>query len=158
MKISIGADHAGFALKQEIGEKLKALGHDVLDRGTVSTESTDYPDYALRVGNDVSQGVADRGILVCSTGTGMAIAANKVPGVRAAHAWQVEQVQLTREHNDANVLAIGARYTGLDEASRFVEIFLSTEFQGGRHQRRVHKIAAAEENLPAASATKETQS
>lgn len=158
MKISIGADHAGFALKQEIGEKLKALGHDVLDRGTVSTESTDYPDYALRVGNDVSRGVADRGILVCSTGTGMAIAANKVPGVRAALAWQTEQVQLTREHNDANVLAIGARYTGLAEASQFVEVFLNTEFQGGRHQRRVHKIAAAEEHLPAAPATKETQS
>ncbi len=157
MKISIGADHAGFALKQEIGEKLKALGHDVLDRGTLSPESSDYPDYAFRVGNDVSQGVADRGILVCSTGTGMAIAANKVPGVRAALAWQAEQVQLTREHNDANILTIGARYTGIDQASQFVEVFLTTEFQGGRHQRRVHKIAAAEP-LPAVPAAKEIQS
>jgi len=157
MKISIGADHAGFALKQEIGDQLRSLGHEVLDRGTVSAESTDYPDYALQVGQDVSQGVAERGILVCSTGTGMAIAANKVPGIRAAQAFHVEQVHLTRLHNDANVLTIGARYTSLDQAGEFVAIFLNTEFQGGRHERRVHKIAAAEQQ-PATEVTKETQS
>src|SRR5688572_33463395 len=103
MKIAIGADHAGFALKQKLQEKLASEGHQVMDFGTDSAESTDYPDYAQRVGREVGEGRADRGVLVCGTGVGMAMAANKVAGVRAAPLWSEAEARLSREHNDANV-------------------------------------------------------
>lgn len=144
MKISIGADHAGFGLKQHIKQKLEQMGYEVTDRGTASTESTDYPDYAVPVSRDVAEGRAERGVLVCSTGIGMSITANKVPGVRAALVMNEDAARLTRLHNDANVIALGARYTSEPEADRLVDIFLNTEFEGGRHTRRVGKIAAAE--------------
>jgi ribose 5-phosphate isomerase B len=144
MRISIGADHAGFALKEKLRDALVAKGHDVVDHGTTSDASTDYPDYAVPVSVDVSEGKADRGILVCSTGVGMSITANKTPGVRAALAYNADEVSLTRRHNDANVLALGARYFSLEQASALIDIFLSTEFEGGRHARRVEKMMAAE--------------
>lgn len=148
MKIAIGADHAGFGLKREIAEMLRAAGHSVIDEGTNNTESTDYPDYAATVGRAVADGSADRGILVCGTGVGMTIAANKIHGVRAALAVNPDEVQLTRRHNDANVLALGANYTDAATANQFVKLFLETEFErGGRHERRVHKIIELERNL-----------
>ena len=147
MKIAIGADHAGFGLKREIAEMLRAAGHSVIDEGTHSSESTDYPDYAATVGRAVADGSADRGILVCGTGVGMTIAANKIHGVRAALAVNPDEVQLTRRHNDANVLALGANYTDAATANQFVKLFLETEFErGGRHERRVHKIIELERN------------
>jgi ribose 5-phosphate isomerase B len=144
MKIAIGADHAGFALKDQVRDALRQAGHEVIDAGTDNAESTDYPDYAATVAHDVVSGAADRGILVCSTGVGMSIAANKVDGIRAAIAFHPDEVRLTRAHNDANVLTIGARYTGLDAANEMVRVFLDTPFEGGRHARRVGKIAQLE--------------
>jgi ribose 5-phosphate isomerase B len=144
MTIAIGADHAGFALKDQLVQALRSAGHEVIDDGTNSTESTDYPDYAAPVGRAVASGAADRGILVCATGVGMSIAANKIDGVRAALAVNPEEVQLTRRHNDANVLTIGARYTDAAAAAEYVNLFLETPFEGGRHQRRVDKITQLE--------------
>lgn len=146
MKISIGADHAGFALKEEIRRTLEAAGHEVTDHGTSSADSTDYPDYAVPVSEDVQQGKAERGILVCSTGVGMSITANKLSGIRAANVWNADEARLTRQHNDANVLALGARYINAEQAGELVNIFLETPFEGGRHARRVAKIAAAEQH------------
>ena len=145
MKIAIAADHAGFSLKEALRERLSAAGHEVIDFGTNSGESTDYPDYASAVGEKVAAGEAARGILVCSTGIGMSIAANKIPGIRAALGANEEGVELTRSHNDANVIALGAKFLDPDAASRLVDIFLTTEFDGGlRHARRIEKIAAME--------------
>jgi ribose 5-phosphate isomerase B len=144
MKIAIGADHAGFSLKEKLRQKLAGEGHDVVDFGTVSTESCDYPDFAQKVGRDVAQGRSDRGILVCSTGIGMAMAANKIDGVRAAPAQNDDEVKFTREHNDANVLTLGAKYLDENRALDLIDIFLKTEFAGGRHARRVAKIAQLE--------------
>ena len=141
MRIAIGADHAGFVLKEQLRRKLIADGHDVVDFGTNSEESCDYPDFALQVAQQVAGKQADRGILVCSTSLGMAIAANKIAGVRAAPVEKPEQAKLTREHNDANVLALGARFVPAELAGELVDIFLKTEFAGGRHARRVAKIA-----------------
>ena len=140
MKIAIAADHAGFALKEQLRSKLAEQGHEVADYGTASAESCDYPDFAQRVAREVGQGTADRGILVCSTGIGMAIAANKVAGVRAAPAQSADEVQLTREHNDANVLTLGSRYLDGKRAAELVRLFLATEFAGGRHARRIAKL------------------
>ena len=145
MKISIGADHAGFSLKEKLRARLAAEGHEVVDYGTNSPESVDYPDYAQPVSRDVAGGRADRGILVCSTGIGMAMAANKVHGVRAAPAQSDDEVQFTREHNDANVLTLGAKYLDEERAMHLIGIFLNTEFIGGRHARRVAKIAQLEQ-------------
>ena len=144
MKIAIGADHAGFSLKEQLRRKLSGEGYEVVDFGTDSAQSCDYPDFAQAVGRDVAQGRSDRGILVCSTGIGMAIAANKVDGVRAAPAESDDEVKLTREHNDANVLTLGARYLDENRAMELIDIFLKTEFAGGRHARRVAKIAQLE--------------
>jgi ribose 5-phosphate isomerase B len=146
MKIAIGSDHAGFELKEKLRQTLSAEGHEVTDFGTNSTESTDYPDYAASVGREVSCGRADRGILVCSTGVGMAIAANKVTGIRAALAVNEDEVRLTREHNDANVLTIGAKFQDEQQASALTDVFLRTEFAGGRHARRLAKIAELEQS------------
>ena len=144
MRIAIGADHAGFSLKERIREILSSKGHDVVDFGTNSPESTDYPDFAVPVGNSVVSGETDRGILVCSTGVGMSIAANKIDGVRAALGVNADEVNLTRSHNDANVLTLGAKYTDEATAEELVDVFLSTPFDGGRHARRVAKIMALE--------------
>lgn len=145
MKIAIAADHAGFSLKERLREDLAAKGHDLVDFGTNSEESTDYPDYAAAVGHSVAGGKSDRGILVCSTGVGMSIAANKIPGIRAALGTNREEVRLTRDHNDANVLTLGAKFTNPEDAIEFVDTFLNTSFSGGvRHLRRVNKIAAIE--------------
>ena len=144
MKIAIGADHAGFALKEKLRARLTQEGHEVVDYGTGSADSCDYPDYAQAVGREVGAGRTDRGILVCSTGIGMAMAANKVDGVRAAPAQSEDEVRMTREHNDCNVLTIGAKYLDEARAEAMIDIFLNTEFTGGRHARRVAKIAQVE--------------
>ena len=144
MKIAMGADHAGFALKEKLRARLEQEGHEVEDFGTNSGESCDYPDFAQAVGREVAQGRTDRGILVCSTGIGMAMAANKVEGVRAAPAQSEDEVRMTREHNDANVLTLGAKYLDEARAGALIDTFLNTEFTGGRHARRVAKIAQLE--------------
>ena len=148
MRISIGADHAGFALKQHIVEALRQDGHQVDDAGTHSAESCDYPDFAAPVARAVASGAADRGILVCATGAGISIAANKIKGVRAALAYHPEEVQLTRQHNDANILAIGAKFTDAATALQYVKLFLETAFTGGRHERRVYKMMRLEDQGP----------
>ena len=148
MKIAIGADHAGFLLKEELREKLRAAGHDVTDVGTSSQQSTDYPDYAGQVAQRVARGQAERGILICCTGVGMSIAANKVPGIRAALAMNADEVELTRAHNDANVLTFGAKYTDAASAWNMASVFLATAFEGGRHARRLEKIAELEKTCP----------
>jgi len=145
MRISIGADHAGFTLKESLRDMLAKEGHEVVDHGTNSTESVDYPDYAGAVANDVAGGHADRGILVCYTGVGMSIAANKIHGVRAALGTNIDEVRLVRGHNDANVLTLGARFTSPQDAQDMVREFLQTQFEGGRHARRTGKIAALEQ-------------
>jgi ribose 5-phosphate isomerase B len=145
MKIAIGADHAGLALKEHLRQKLVQDGHEVVDYGTDKPDSTDYPDYAAPVARDVAGGRADRGILVCYTGVGMSITANKVPGVRAALGTNLDEVHLVRGHNDANVLTLGAKFTPPEEAEALVDAFLRTEFEGGRHARRVGKITALEQ-------------
>jgi ribose 5-phosphate isomerase B len=141
MKIAIGSDHAGFALKETIAARLKDSGHDVEDFGTHSTASVDYPDIGAAVARAVSEKKADRGILVCSTGIGMSIVANKVGGVRAALCDSEETARLSRSHNDANVLALSGTFTPPEKAEGIVDAFLSTEFKAGdRHERRVDKI------------------
>jgi ribose 5-phosphate isomerase B len=140
MKIAIGADHAGYYLKEELRAELAGQGHEVTDFGTDSGESTDYPDYGTAVARAVAEGKAERGVVVCSTGVGMSMAANKVAGVRAVLAYNADEVALSRQHNNANVLALGARYVNARTAGEWMEIFLTTPFQGGRHQRRVDKI------------------
>jgi RpiB/LacA/LacB family sugar-phosphate isomerase len=144
MKIAIAADHAGFELKQVLRDRLRAAGHQVDDLGTHSPESSDYPDYAAAVARQLQEGKAERGILVCSTGVGMSISANKFPGIRAALGHFPEEVRLTRAHNDANVLALGARFTDSATAGQLADIFLATEFDGGRHTRRLAKIGEIE--------------
>jgi len=144
MRVAIGADHAGFSLKEDIKGLLAGLGIDVEDVGTGSTESVDYPDFAARVARGVAEGVFDRGILVCGTGIGMAMAANKIAGVRAAPATGLEGARLSRQHNDANVLTLGARITAPALALDIVRTFLETPFEGGRHRHRVDKIADLE--------------
>jgi ribose 5-phosphate isomerase B len=145
MKIAIGADHAGFSLKEGLMGVLRQGGHEVLDRGTYNTESCDYPDFAAAVARDVASGRAERGILVCTTGVGMAMAANKVHGVRAALGTCPEEVELARAHNDANVLTLGSRFTKPEDAEVMTHKFLNTEFAGGRHARRVAKMSAIED-------------
>jgi ribose 5-phosphate isomerase B len=142
MRIAIGADHAGVALKDHVIQELKARGVTYEDFGTLSTESVDYPDFAALVARKVASGEFDRGILTCGSGIGMAIAANKIAGIRAASIQDEESARLSREHNDINVLALGERNTDPGIARRIVDIFLDTPFGGGRHQRRVDKINA----------------
>jgi ribose 5-phosphate isomerase B len=144
MRIAIGADHAGFTLKNDLRDALRAAGHEVADFGTDSAASTDYPDYALKVAKQVASGAADRGLLVCATGIGMSIAANKVHGIRAALGTNPEEVRLVREHNNANVLTFGEKFIDAPTAESLTKIFLETPFEGGRHERRVEKIMALE--------------
>lgn len=142
MRIAIGSDHAGFALKERVKTELMRMGHEVLDLGTTNAEtSVDYPDYAIPVGERVASGKADRGVVVCATGIGASIAANKVEGVRASVVTSDETARLTRTDNDSNVLALGGRTTkNFDDALRWLGIWLETPFAGGRHERRVTKI------------------
>jgi len=144
VKLAIGADHAGFELKEKLRRRLEERGHEVEDLGTHSTESTDYPEYAAGVARRVVAGQAERGLLVCGSGVGMEISANKIDGTRAANIHDVEEARLARQHNNANVLALGSRRLLADEALEIVETFLATPFEGGRHGRRVDKIHALE--------------
>ena len=146
MKIAIGADHAGFELKESLRSQLEQAGHEIVDFGTDSPQSVDYPDFAAQVAYDVAEGSAERGILVCSTGVGMSMAANKVDGIRAALGTIPDEVRLTRQHNNANVLTLGARYLDPPKAMELVNVFLNTEFEGGRHARRVAKIMDLEKS------------
>lgn len=144
MKIAIASDHAGYEEKERLKPLLDDLGIQYEDLGTVSTDSVDYPDYARKVGEEVASGHVEQGLLVCGSGTGMAIAANKVPGVRAAVAWNEEVARLAREHNDANVLSLGARVTPWDDLVKIVRAWFAAKFDGGRHMRRVDKIREIE--------------
>lgn len=137
MKIAIGSDHGGFELKEKVVKFLKGNGYEILDLGCNSTDSVDYPKYGRIVGEAVVEKKADKGIVICGTGIGISIAANKVKGVRAALCTNTTMARLTREHNDANVLAMGGRIVGDVLALEMVDIFLTTEFEGGRHQKRV---------------------
>lgn len=143
-RIALGADHAGFPVKETIRQYLQNAGYTVDDVGTWSEESVDYPDYGKAVGDRVISHQDEFGIAVCGTGIGISIAANKVPGIRAACAHDVSTAKLAREHNDANVLALGGRVVKDAQAIEMVQVFLSTPFAGGRHQRRIEKIALIE--------------
>ncbi|MBP5307914.1 MAG: ribose 5-phosphate isomerase B [Clostridia bacterium] len=144
MKLALGCDHGGFAYKTKLIEKLKKDGYAVEDFGCFSEDSCDYPDYALPVAEAVKDGKADFGILICSTGIGVSIAANKVKGIRCAHVHDVESARLTRNHNDANVLAFGAKIISEQLMYDITDAFLNSSFDGGRHLRRVDKITAIE--------------
>jgi ribose 5-phosphate isomerase B len=144
MRIAIASDHAGYELKQQIARYLLAQGHQVQDLGTHSPQSVDYPDYAVRVARAVVAGEAERGILICGTGIGMSIAANKVRGARAAVCTDCYMARMARQHNDARILCLGGRVLGLGSALDVVEVFLRTDFVGGRHAQRVDKIVALE--------------
>ncbi|MEY2719419.1 MAG: ribose 5-phosphate isomerase [Bacteroidota bacterium] len=140
MTISIGSDHAGYAYKEELKSMLSALGHDVIDVGTESEDSVDYPDYGIAAAALVRDDKADYAVLICGSGIGISIAANKLQGIRAANCTSVEMAQLARQHNNANVVAVGQRLVSLELAKEIVSAFLSTPFEGGRHQRRVDKL------------------
>ena len=146
MKLAVGCDHAGFNLKETVVKYLRIMGHEVTDCGTNSTVSCDYPDYAAKVCKEIVEGRAERGILICGTGIGMSIAANKVHGIRAACCSDTYSARFTRMHNDANVLCFGARVVGEGLALDLVDLFLETPFENsGNHPRRVAKIAKMEE-------------
>ena len=142
MKIAMGCDHGGYALKCELIKHLEEQGHEVKDFGCDSTESCDYPEFGEAAARAVASGECERGIVICTTGIGISIAANKVKGIRCAHCADSLEAELTRRHNDANVMAIGAGFTGSVLAKRMTDVFLSTEFEGGRHARRVGKLDA----------------
>lgn len=143
-RIALAADHAGFEEKEKIKSTLDRLGIEYDDLGTDSAESVDYPDYARKVGEGIASGDYEQGLLVCGSGTGMAIAANKFRGVRAAVAWSPDIARLAREHNDANVLSLPARFLSEEENAEVVKAFFSSDFEGGRHGRRVDKITEIE--------------
>ncbi len=140
MKIAIGCDHAGYQYRIEIMDMLAKLGHEILDFGTDNDASVDYPDHVHPVSKGVDAGSIDLGILICGTGNGVAMTANKYTNVRAGLCWNEEIVSLIRQHNNANVLCLPARFINIKEALHFVHIFLNTEFEGGRHKRRIDKI------------------
>ena len=144
MKISMGCDHGGYPLKEFLKSWLQEQGHTVVDCGTDSTDSCDYPVFGAAAAREVAEGRCERGIVICTTGIGISIAANKIKGIRCAHCADSLEAEMTRRHNDANMMAIGAGFTGRNLAERMVEVFLTTEFEGGRHQRRVDKIMALE--------------
>ncbi len=144
MKIAIASDHAGFEQKQLLLKHLIDAGHEVTDLGPEDDSRVDYPDFAERVAEGVSRGCVERGILVCGTGIGMAICANKIQGVRAANVTSADFAKLSREHNDANVLCLSGRFVDVDENVKCVDAFLETEFAGGRHENRVKKMMALE--------------
>lgn len=145
-KVAIGADHAGFEEKEKLKKTLDELGVKYEDVGTFSTDSVDYPDFAQKVGEKVESGEAEQGILVCGSGIGIAIAANKMHGIRAAQAWNEETARLARQHNDANVLTIGARVIPEEEIPKIVRAWFEADFEGGRHEKRVEKIMSLEKS------------
>lgn len=140
MKISLAADHGGFELKNSIYTYLKSKNYDVKDLGTFSSESVDYPDFALKAVESILKKEVDRAIIMCGSGIGISISANRFPGIRAALCWDPFTAKLSRLHNDANVLAMGGRLLGVELAKEIVDVWLSTEFEGGRHERRIAKI------------------
>ena len=142
MKISIGSDHGGYALKQELIAYLQEKGHEVEDFGCHDTSSCDYPDFGEAAARAVASGACERGVVICTTGIGISISANKVKGIRCALCSEPYSVEMTRRHNDANMLAMGAGMIAPMMAKRMVDVFLSTEFEGGRHQRRIDKMMA----------------
>ena len=147
MKITIGSDHGAVELKEEVKKVLaECKDIEVRDVGTFTTDSVDYPDIAEKVCGDVTSGAADRGIVLCGTGIGISIAANKIKGIRAALCQDVYSARMSREHNNANVLAMGGRVTGFGPAGEIVRVWVQTEFLGGRHERRVNKVMALEQN------------
>lgn len=145
MKIALGSDHGGFQLKEEIRKYLKGRGITYQDFGTNSSESVDYPEFGMKVAEAVVTGECERGILCCGTGIGISISANKVPGIRCAVVTDTFSAQMSREHNNANVLALGERVIGVGLALKIVEVWLETEFAGGRHEKRVNQIGDIEE-------------
>ncbi len=147
MKIALGSDHGGFETKQALAEEVRARGHEVVDYGVNGNESVDYPDYGAEVAGAVSRGDVDCGVLVCGTGIGMSIVANKFPGVRAALVTDEFMARMAAEHNNANVLVLGGRTSGPEGALTLLRAWLDTPFEGGRHQRRLDKIALIENNL-----------
>jgi len=140
LRIAVGSDHAGFPLKAALAGWLQELGHEVLDLGAYSTDSVDYPVIGYEVANKVAQGEAERGVLVCGSGIGVSIAANRVAGARAALVQEPLSARLAREHNDANVVCVGARLIGEEMAREILKVFLGTPFEGGRHQRRIDQL------------------
>ena len=144
MKIAIGSDHRGFETKRRLASLLQQWGHEVLDMGCTSADSSDYPDFAFEVARMIGQGAVERGVLICGTGIGMCIAANKVPGVRAALCHDCITAEMSRRHNNANVLCLSSDLQGAEVIDRMLRIWLDTEFEGGRHARRVDKIVRFE--------------
>ena len=142
MKIALGSDHGGYALKCDIIQLLEKLGYEYEDFGCYSTDSCDYPIFGEAAARAVAEGKCDRGIVICTTGIGISLAANPVTGFRCAHCADSVEAEMTRRHNDANMMAIGAGFTGRNMAERMVEVFLTTEFEGGRHARRVAQLDA----------------
>ena len=142
MKIALVSDHGGYELKEHLKTVLERLGHTYEDFGCYSRESCDYPDFCAPAARAVAEGRCERGIVICTTGIGVSIAANKIRGIRCAHCADSLEAEMTRRHNDANMMAIGAGFTGKNLAERMVEVFLSTDFEGGRHERRVNKLNA----------------
>ena len=145
MKIAIACDHGGYLLKQDLLIWMEENDIEYEDFGCFSTESVDYPVFAEKAARAVADGTCDKGVVICTTGIGVSIAANKVPGIRCALCTDSLQAEMTRRHNDANMMAIGAGFTGKNMAERMVEVFLTTEFEGGRHERRVNKMMALEQ-------------
>ncbi len=144
MKVAVGNDHRGLAIKQRVVGLLTELGHEVHDLGATGPAGVDYPDYAIPVGEEVGTGRADRGVLICATGHGMCIAANKVPGVRASNCRDVVDAELSRRHNDSNVMCLAADLVGEEQIERMIRTWLVTDFEGGRHTRRTEKVVAYE--------------
>lgn len=140
MKIGIGSDHGGFELKEQVKAYLVSLGHEIIDCGCFSKDSCDYPVMAQAVASKVSNGEFERGVLICTTGIGMSISANRFRNVRAALVTNEDMCKMTRLHNNANILVMGAKYTSFDQAKQYVDIFLNTDFEGGRHERRINLI------------------
>lgn len=143
MKISLGTDHAGFLIKKQVIAFLQSLGHEVKDCGTYSDESCDYPDFACKVAYDISEKQSDKGVLICGTGIGMAVSANKVPNVIAGVCWSKETAKLISQHNKANIICVGARTAPVEDICRWIKIFLDTEFEQ-RHSKRISKILQIE--------------
>lgn len=140
MKIAIGCDHAGYELKEKVKAKMAAAGHEMIDVGTDSTESVDYPKYGHAVGRAVADGSAERGIAICGSGIGISIACNKVPGIRAALCTSTEMAEMCRRHNNANVICMGARMISEELAFAMVDTWMTTEFEGGKHERRINEL------------------
>jgi len=145
MKFSIASDHAGFEWKEKVKEILLGLGHEVIDHGTNSTDSVDYPDYGSKVAEDVENGVVDSGVTVCYTGNGMNMTVNRFPGVRGALVLNPEMAMFARAHNDANVLTLSEKYTPATDLEEIIKTWIETPFDGGRHQRRVDKLSSLEQ-------------